>query len=533
MFETTDSMYGKKFKSYDLNKSKYSEIFKEAVELRDFRNKLSEHYWENFEYYINMNSNDFLKEIRAKFDVKLSSLFDYDQITSVHTSYQNRTKAIIRKISFSVHTFIGIDYYKHNSKCHNKGDFKSCKFKDKKTPLSIALTYLARYGNENIVEYINTQLTNNEELKDEKREYYKSILSKIDKFGFDRLYRLALERRKKIYNEYRKRDAVRFESLTFGARSRKCVFITYNKHFGSKINAFVLLSWKDGRTIAIPVKYSKKFHGNMKLYNEKTGNYQYEISFDEKRKEIFVHYTIPGKREVFDARACREFIAVDENIKHNMYTLSSEIEDNDGNKFDTVDYDRDLLKEFIKFQKTIEKYKKANPNYHMGKTMRKKYASLKKRMISSERETIASMCESIKKSGFNHIVAEDLSGCYGKSYATNEDGINYNELLKFIGFFSLPDELIRIAHKHGVAVSLVQSAYTSQMCPVCGHIHKNNRKTQEKLICEKCKYEAPADKNSTFNISYRVSSDVLKKKLLKLLDNGEYRPKTMKKETVK
>ena len=532
MFETIDSMYGKKFKSYDLNNSKYSEIFEEAVELRDFRNKLSEHYWDNFEIYINMNSNDFLKEIRANFDSKLCSLFDYDQITSVHTAYQNRTKSIIHGISFSLHTYNGMNYYKCNTKYHKKGDFKSFKFKDKKTLLTIALTYLARYGNENTVEYINTQL-NKEDVKQDKKEYYKSILSEIEKFSFERLYKLALARRKRIYEEYRKRDAIKFESLTFGARSRKNVFITYNKHFGSKINAFILLSWKEGKTVAIPVKYSKKFHGSMKLYNEKTGNYQYEITFDEKHKEIFVHYTIPGKREVFDARTCKEFIGVDENLKHNMYTLSSEIEDNDGNKFDTVDYDRDLLKEFIVFQKTLEKYKKSNPNYHMGKTMRKKSESLKKRMKSSERETIAFMCECIKKSRFNHIVAEDLSGCYGKTYATNEDGINYNDLLKFVGFYSLPDELIRIAHKHGVAVSLVQSAYTSQMCPRCGHIHRNNRKTQEVFICEKCNYKAEADAKSAHSILERGTSDVLVNKLLNLLDNGEYRPKALKRSTVK
>ena len=107
------------------------------------------------------------------------------------------------------------------------------------------------------------------------------------------------------------------------------------------------------------------------------------------------------------------------------------------------------------------------------------------------------MCEGIKQSRKNHIVAEDLSSGFGKNYSTDECGINYNTLLDFVHFRKLPDELIRIAHKHSVAVSLVHSAYTSQMCPNCGHIHKNNRKCQEKFVCEKCGYEAKADENSS------------------------------------
>lgn len=134
----------------------------------------------------------------------------------------------------------------------------------------------------------------------------------------------------------------------------------------------------------------------------------------------------------------------------------------------------------------------------MGKKMREKSDLLRKQIISSERRKIASMCEAIKRTGKNHIVAEELSIInLGKNYYIDEYRINYNSLMKFVHFITLPDELVRIAHKHGIAVSLVHAAYTSQMCPKCGHIHKNNRKTQEKFICEKCRYEAAADENSS------------------------------------
>ena len=77
------------------------------------------------------------------------------------------------------------------------------------------------------------------------------------------------------------------------------------------IKTFITLSWIDSDGICIPVKYSKKFHGDMKLYNAKEKNFQYEISFDERHKEIFVEYAISGDREVFDARICKNFIGAD------------------------------------------------------------------------------------------------------------------------------------------------------------------------------------------------------------------------------
>ena len=65
-------------------------------------------------------------------------------------------------------------------------------------------------------------------------------------------------------------------------------------------------------------------------------------------------------------------------------------------------------------------------------------------------------------------------------------------------------------------------------CPVCGNIHEDNRPTQEKFKCTECGYETNADENSSVNILNRVCIDVLCNRLLKLSDNGEFRPKKTK-----
>ena len=62
MFEPVSiSKYARKFKSKNLNRAKYDEIFEVAYEMREFRNGLSEYTWANFdELIIKMSSIDYL-----------------------------------------------------------------------------------------------------------------------------------------------------------------------------------------------------------------------------------------------------------------------------------------------------------------------------------------------------------------------------------------------------------------------------------------------------------------------------------------
>ena len=46
----------------------------------------------------------------------------------------------------------------------------------------------------------------------------------------------------------------------------------------------------------------------------------------------------------------------------------------------------------------------------------------------------------------------------------------------------------------------VPPAYTSQICSCCGHVSKNNRKSQSLFVCESCGLEIHADLNAAINI---------------------------------
>ena len=130
---------------------------------------------------------------------------------------------------------------------------------------------------------------------------------------------------------------------------------------------------------------------------------------------------------------------------------------------------------------------------------------------------------------------ENLDNGFGKSYIKdkNNDDINFNRVVKFLKISNLKAEVEHIGRKYDIAVSTVQSYYTSKMCPICGCIEDENRTNQEDFSCIECGQSGNADMNAAINIRNRVIEAVLREKLLKQMDNGAYEPKSLKKEKVK
>ena len=62
--------------------------------------------------------------------------------------------------------------------------------------------------------------------------------------------------------------------------------------------------------------------------------------------------------------------------------------------------------------------------------------------------------------------------------------------------------------RNGGEMIKVNPQYTSQTCSSCGHISKENRKTQAKFICEKCNTSLNADYNASLNILNAVGTTV-------------------------
>jgi putative transposase len=216
-------------------------------------------------------------------------------------------------------------------------------------------------------------------------------------------------------------------------------------------------------------------------------------------------------------------IGIDVNSKHNLMTCSNGYE---------IDFDRELVETLSKELKKIDNLKNKNQNYEIGKRKQHKIDHLNRELQSKIRNEIANLCKRLKKHHYHHAVFEDLDNQFGSTFAKDENDLNYNRRLKILHLGSLKDEFEHIARKYGIAVSLVQSFYTSQTCPKCGCIDKENRKDQEHFECVDCGYKANADLNASRNIRNRVAQAVLRDLLLKKDSKGSstFTPKVNSKE---
>ena len=514
-----NSIYSKRFVSNNLTAQKYGELHAVAEKIRGHKNEISQYVCKNIEEYLDISTFSFLKEMRSKHKV-LPSSFDKQAYEDVIVAYANKFEAIKRKLTFEHVRYIQCEVYKRDAKNAKKGDFKKVKVERKETRLSTTLTYLARYGNENTVEWIKSQLENNNESK---RNYHQTILNVIEKFGFERLYNLALSKREQTFAYYASKP-IEFKSLTFRGRSRKQQILAYNKTYGSIINAFVSLSGFERKSFDIPVKFNKDYHGSMHNYEKETNDYEYTIVFNKRKKQVSVILTKKDDRYFPDAG--ENVVGIDVNVKHNMFTLS------DGT---TYDYDRELLEAFAEVSKHVDELKAADKDYKVGKRRQWKLDTIRHKICEVEKQEIAKMCKELQEQGVTHIVMEDLNGKFGKSYIKDKynGDLNFNRIVGALRISTLKDEVEHIARKYGIAVSTVHASYTSKMCPICGCIEDENRPTQEEFSCIECGHKENADVNAAVNIKNRVCEAVLRDKLLKQLDNGAYEPRKLKRERVK
>ena len=520
-----DSKYAKVFNSDMLTRSKYDELYATAVKLRDFRNEVSRLVNDNLLHYLDFSKFDFMTEMNNIFKDKVSSCFYNQQYKQVYKDYHNKFNAILRNIEFKKIVFKGFELYKRNAKNHKKGDLKSIITETSQTNLTFCLSYLAHYGKESTLEYLKQKInelnntTDKKEIK--RRELYQNILDKCAKFGFDRLFKLALSRRNRTIKHYSEQP-IEYKSLTFGGRSRKKFIVEFNRNYNSEINAFVSLSGFSKSSFDIPVKYSKDYHGRMKSYRKNSADYEYLIKFDEYRKQVSIIYVKNGERYIPEAKD--EIIGIDVNSKHNLLSLSNG---------DNYDFDRKLLEDFCELSLKIDNLKSKNKNYAIGKRNQRKLNTLKNKINKYEDNLIAQVCKHLSEQGYHHVVMENLNNSFSKCFISDENDVNYNRRVKFLGLSSIKDKFEHIGRKYDIALSLVHPYYTSKQCPICGCIDDDNRKTQEVFKCVQCGHEANADINAALNIKNRVGITVLCQKLLKQSDNGTYLPKPMKRGKVK
>lgn len=518
-----------------ISKYEFVKIFRQLIKSSD----------ETFKYTIEIGD----KEIEAT----LNSCFDHHTFIDIFKTYLEKISNVRQSIRFYLIEKLTPVYYKRETKDgkHKKGDFKHYEITTKSTPLSMTLTYLARYGNEFTIRYLERKIKSDDITRDLKT-FFIQILNHIDKFGWDRLFDLALRKRNRIFSD-KFAEPIHYESCTLKGRSRKTEIICKNEN-SSIIDAWVNLSGIPGyKTFSYPVKYSEKYYGKLDDYNNPNNN-EFIIKFHPvTHKPTFILKKEGERKYVIIPQEVDEqkLAAFDVNIKHNLLMSHT------GKAYNLPQKKKnELITVYMtEVYKTYELLK-LNKHYYLGVKRRRKMNALTNKIVSMERDLIADICKEYAAEGYNHIALEDLEAKFGKCFVKkslnailNPDSdlstediqeleleINNALVTKFLHIASIKNEFVHIAKNYGIAVSFVQAPYTSQRCPRCGYVHRDNRKTQEEFVCQECGYAANADKTAAINIKNRVAVTVLRESLLKLNpEDGTYRPKDSKKskESVK
>lgn len=519
---TIESKYTKIFVSDSLTILKYNELYNYALYLLEWRNRISKEVNDNLLKCVEMSPMKFISYMRNLHQGEISSNFDKHLYRLVIDCYRSKFDNMKHKMEFSQRDFKGFEYFKRDCKSGKKGQLKKILYKERKTPLSNCLTYLARYGFEGTVDFIKSKIENPES-EENKVKYYQNILRCIEKFGFSRLMRLALQRRDRIIKKYFVEPIV-FKSLTFSGRSRKKFILGANNNKGSVIKAFINLSWDGRKSMCIPVKFASDYHGNISDYEKSVNDYEYLLTFNEKHKKVNICLAKDGDRFTPEVTDNDITVGIDVNIKHNLFSLSNG---------ETYDYDRNLIKEYCKICLEIDNLKKKDEKYKVGKKKQYKIDAIRRKIVENEKQVISNMCSFLKEQGVRHIVMEDL-GTFGKTYVKFDDfeSLNFNRIVRALHLTDLKNEVEHIARNYDIAISLVQSEYTSKRCPICGCIEDENRLSQEEFKCVHCGHADNADHNAAINIRNRVL-EAVQKDLLKQNDNGSYSPKKLKKEKIK
>ena len=525
-----ESQFSAAFYPIMLSDTKRAEIIHRAKEIRAVRNDISEVFFSDMLGFQDMTKFEAFNFFNPTFTTRLSSHYLKKAIEDVWKAYQLRFDAIRKKIEFETVTELIPSFYKRRTKEHQVGDLKSIERHTKKTELTKVLTWLARYGNDDTVYWLESKIPSVDESK---QKFYRAILRCISKFGFDRLMRLALSRREAVFAEYINRGKITFESLTFSGRSRITrPIVDARRNVNGKFDYYIEISWdwfdaghrgSSKNTMCIPFKYSKAYHRSLNRYCNGT-----DTSYTIVVRGNDIHFVLArdGYRYKHTEEITEEnTVGIDVNSKHNMFALSTgEFIPHDEALI--ADLETELLKIDAKQKAYNARFKKEEEHeaFRISKKDKARVEAITTKLNESNKRTIANLCMQLAELGIKHIAMENLDGFQGsKLHSEDSKGFNLGRLHLRTGLSSLKDEFIHIAPKYGLLVSLVQAEYTSKMCPVCGDIDDRNRQTQEEFCCVECHHAGNADHNSSINIKFRLTSTVLRGNLLVLAGDSEYR----------
>ena len=477
--------------SYFMNIGKLDELKKVDQFVLNLKNQISEFIFNHLEKYIALDVYTFSQYYKQfiNADSPLSAWETQALFQDICAFYDVYIKMRLKGFKFHIQKDIRYSYYKRKINNHNIGDLKSKEilFRAPKGNIAKIVKYLL---------FVVDSVKIPEKIQAALDAYPQSIQ--------DRILSLAKSIRERLL---KKSHVIVFTTGSY----RKFGYMTSSKKaqvFQINDANHLYKHWYCYRTRMgdhwLPLQINKNYHRTR--FSDKI----HVVTIRKNKLEIF----LPDEfDEPIFINSNRMIVGVDLNIKHNFATLSN------GKIFD---YNRTYLKTLTKLLKKCDQIK-LNNNYST-----RKVNAAQKRVSRSLRTNEwyfkKLVSEILKYCVENHItdlVLEDLN-LSNATFIKSDDfeGIKYSRLAKILRLSNVKNWMLQQAEKNGIRIHTTPSIYTSQQCPVCGYIDRENRKDQEHFKCVNCSYSNNADLNASFNILRRYSSDVLRNsKLLHSFDS--------------
>ena len=325
---------------------------------------------------------------------------------------------------------------------------------------------------------------------DYQTDYLKDL--KVDVHRLNNLLRRYI-RRYKIKSHTNKANVILTSNLY--------KFNSNNKHFtftGEKKNSQIEISLIGN----IP-----KLKGTLELVkNQKTNQYYLHIPLDRiiSPKDMAEQSELLGLDVgITDLITLSNGSVYGANSSELFYTLSDNLVNK--NRSRLFSYKRKLEQRILieqdKFKKSIleKKLKNLEDNNLGSKKRNSKISKYKSRIVSHINCELNKM---VKEEDVEEIVREDLNWVSKKSKKKNKRNVSRKQQNRFSTWSKglLLERLsVKLAEK-GITETIVNPAYTSQVCCKCNHL--GNRKGKE-FKCSNCNLNIDADFNASINIKKR------------------------------
>ena len=215
---------------------------------------------------------------------------------------------------------------------------------------------------------------------------------------------------------------------------------------------------------------------------------QVVLRYDGSRWRAFVFYEVEVERRLDNG----EVLGVDMNMR--------QIATSDGHFYFLPDLEKKERRR-RKYQRRMARQVKGS---NRRKDTRKKIAKVSRKMANIRKNWIHHTTREIaEKCGTIAVEDLDVKRMTASAKGTIENpGKNVKQksgLNRAIQDTALRQIRRNLEYKCGRLVE-VNPAYTSQTCSECGHVDKENRKTQARFLCVSCGFVSNADTNAAMNI---------------------------------